>query len=147
MSESLASATDTRCVALVAALKAARHALGWSQADLAKLSGISRVTIGRMEAGMFMPRASTLEQLLKALEASGVAVQLGMPAGGFTLAVDGPALMPQEPGTKTPQAGSASPAQSAQIPEGDRKGTVDHSGGSENGGDQAPSSPHLQATD
>jgi len=84
----------------VAALKAARHALGWSQADLAKLSGISRVTIGRMEAGMFMPRASTLEQLLKALEASGVTVQIGKPAGGFTMAVDGPALQPQQEDNK-----------------------------------------------
>ena len=92
VSENLPEETDTRCIAVVAALKAARHALGWSQSQLAQYSGISRVTLARMEAGMLMPRAATLDTLLQALERVGVIVSVGTPADGFTMAVEGAAL-------------------------------------------------------
>jgi transcriptional regulator with XRE-family HTH domain len=73
---------------LVAALKTARYALGWSQKDLAKASGISKVTIARMEAGMMSPRLDTLSALQLTMERAGASFALNQPAGGFTLRVE-----------------------------------------------------------
>ena len=92
MPEKLPENSDTRCISLVAALKAGRHALGWSQGDLARSSGVSRVTIARMEAGMLKPRPATFDALLQALEASGVRMTMGEPADGFSMVVEGWAL-------------------------------------------------------
>ena len=77
---------------LVAALKTARYALGWSQQDLAAASGLSKVTIARMEAGMMSPRLSTLSALQLAMERAGASFALNEPSGGFTLRVDPKAL-------------------------------------------------------
>lgn len=52
---------------LVDELKAARVAAGLSQDDLASLSGLSRKTINRLEAGAIDPRLSTLEVVARAL--------------------------------------------------------------------------------
>jgi transcriptional regulator with XRE-family HTH domain len=79
-------------VALVAALKTARCALGWNQQDLAAASGVSKVTIARMEAGMMSPRLSTLSALQIAMEGAGARFALNDPPGGFTLRVDPKAL-------------------------------------------------------
>ena len=92
MSVNISDSTDTRCISLVAALKAGRHALGWSQGELANHAGVSRVTIARMEAGMFKPRRATFEALLQAMDVAGVRITLGQPADGFTMAVEGRAL-------------------------------------------------------
>ncbi len=96
MSETLPENADTRRISLVAALKAGRHALGWSQSDLASSSGVSRVTIARMEAGMLTPRPATFDALLKSMEIAGVVVTLGEPADGFSMAVEGRALRQDE---------------------------------------------------
>ena len=44
----------TREERLLLAIRGARVSLGWTQADLAKASGVSEVTIARMETGMII---------------------------------------------------------------------------------------------
>jgi predicted transcriptional regulator len=55
-------------------VKAARALLDWSQADLAKASGVSEPTIWRLEAddGELGGRADTVEKISRALEKAGV---------------------------------------------------------------------------
>jgi transcriptional regulator with XRE-family HTH domain len=55
-------------------VKAARALLDWSQADLAKASGVSEPTIWRLEAadGELGGRADTVEKICRALERAGV---------------------------------------------------------------------------
>lgn len=55
-------------------IKAARALLGWSQADLAKHSGVSEPTIARLEAtdGELGGRATTGLKIKKAIEAAGI---------------------------------------------------------------------------
>lgn len=62
------------CVLTVEQLRAARGLLGWSQAKLAKISGVAISTIKRME-GERGPLRSSAENLVKvreALEQAGV---------------------------------------------------------------------------
>jgi Helix-turn-helix domain len=55
-------------------VKAARALLGWSQADLAKHSGVSVPTIARLESadGELGGRGDTVRKIHSALDASGV---------------------------------------------------------------------------
>jgi len=57
-------------------IKAARTLLGWSQDDLARHSGVSKPTIGRLEsndtADAIGGRQETAEKLVAALERGGV---------------------------------------------------------------------------
>jgi transcriptional regulator with XRE-family HTH domain len=55
-------------------VKAARALLGWSQADLAKHSGVSEPTIARLESadGELGGRGDTVRKIHAALDASGV---------------------------------------------------------------------------
>ena len=57
-------------------IKAARSLLGWSQDDLADASGISKPTIGRLEAtdsnDLIGGRVETGEALVAALEKAGI---------------------------------------------------------------------------
>ena len=55
-------------------VKAARALLGWSQADLAKHSGVSEPTIARLEFadGELGGRGDTVRKIYAALDASGV---------------------------------------------------------------------------
>lgn len=55
-------------------VKAARSLLGWSQADLAEVSGVSEPTIKRLEAGEgeLGGRQDTAAKIQAALEAAGV---------------------------------------------------------------------------
>jgi predicted transcriptional regulator len=55
-------------------IKAARALLGWSQADLAKHSGVSEPTLARLEAegGELGGRESTAEKILDALAKAGI---------------------------------------------------------------------------
>lgn len=92
MSDTITQSSDAHGAALIAALKAARAALGWSQMQLAAASGISKVTIARMESGMMSPRLSTLSALQAAMERSGVRMTLNDPTGGFSLRVEAKAL-------------------------------------------------------
>ena len=106
MSGTIPQASGDGGVVLVAALKTARYALGWSQQDLAAASGLSKVTIARMEAGMMSPRLSTLSALQLAMERAGASFALNEPSGGFTLRVDPKALAtgstPKEKATPAP---------------------------------------------
>jgi transcriptional regulator with XRE-family HTH domain len=53
--------------ALAHQLRARRAARGWSQADLAARSGVSRIHIARIETGIREPTVGVLEKLAKAL--------------------------------------------------------------------------------
>jgi transcriptional regulator with XRE-family HTH domain len=55
-------------------VKAARALLGWSQADLAEWSGISKPTVARLETGEgdLGGYADTRDKILSALKAAGV---------------------------------------------------------------------------
>lgn len=76
----------------VSSIRAARMALGWSQPDLATHSGVSLVTIARLEAGMASPRLSTLSKLKEALTRAGVRIVDDEPPGGYTLSVNAQAV-------------------------------------------------------
>jgi predicted transcriptional regulator len=60
-------------------IKAARALLGWSQDDLARHSGVSEPTIGRLEAegGEIGGRAETEAKIRRALEKAGIVFQNG----------------------------------------------------------------------
>ena len=49
-------------------LRSARLRLGWSQQDLAKAAGITRQTVGGIEASLYAPSASVALRLARALE-------------------------------------------------------------------------------
>jgi transcriptional regulator with XRE-family HTH domain len=55
-------------------IKAARAMLGWSQADLARRSGISEPTVARLESadGELGGRQDTVEKIQRAIETAGV---------------------------------------------------------------------------
>jgi len=53
-------------------IRAARAILGWKQTDLARLSGISEISVKNIERGATDPRSSTLEALEKAFGKAGV---------------------------------------------------------------------------
>ena len=55
-----------------ALLRAARALLGWSQADLAKASMVSRPTIAEIELDKREPQGRTLADIVRALENAGV---------------------------------------------------------------------------
>ena len=95
VSNTLPDGFDALCIKYVAALKAARHALGWSQQDMAQRSGISRVTIARLETGKYWPKASTIDTLLDAVRQAGVRLELERLDGGFLMEVEAQALVPQ----------------------------------------------------
>lgn len=52
--------------------KAARQLIDWTQADLAKASGINRATIERFERGEVTPQRRTLETIADAFERQGI---------------------------------------------------------------------------
>jgi transcriptional regulator with XRE-family HTH domain len=72
---------------VVSAVRAGRLALGWTQGDLATASGVSEVSIARMETSAISPRLGTISKIEGALQVAGVAITLNQPAGGFTLAL------------------------------------------------------------
>lgn len=53
-------------------LRAARVALGWSQADLAERAGVQRLVVARYETGVQVPHPRTMASLVAALRAGGV---------------------------------------------------------------------------
>ena len=111
MSDTLSENSDTQGIALVAGLRSARTALGWSQARLAKAAGVAKVTVARMEAGMMSPRLSTITALQAVMEREGVRLTLNSPPGGFSLTVDGDALRRSSMATPFRPARPAGPAQ------------------------------------
>jgi transcriptional regulator with XRE-family HTH domain len=53
-------------------IRAARALIGWKQADLAKASGVSEISVKNIERGATDPRSSTLEAFQRAFERAGV---------------------------------------------------------------------------
>lgn len=79
-------------IAQMVGLKSARHALGWSQAQLSDRSGISRITIARLESGKYSPKVTTVQALLAAISQGGVELELDHPLGGFQMVVSQQAI-------------------------------------------------------
>jgi len=79
-------------IRIISAIKAARSALGWSQPELARRSGVSVVTIARAESGAISPRISTLLALQKSIEDAGVIIQDNSPINGYTLIIQPEAI-------------------------------------------------------
>lgn len=52
-------------------LRAARKRVGYTQADLSKVSGVSAAEVSRLEAGLRNPRLTTILRLAAALEMEG----------------------------------------------------------------------------
>ena len=52
--------------------RAARGLIDWSQSELAQRAGVGIVTIRQLEAGVHVPRRSTIDVVRRALEAAGV---------------------------------------------------------------------------
>jgi len=93
MSESIDPIPTTREQRLIAGLRAARLALGWTQGELARVAGVGTVTVARMEAGLMSPRLSTLSKLQDALEAAGVQVLPNDPPGGASVLLSPAAIL------------------------------------------------------
>lgn len=53
-------------------MRAARALLGWRQADLAKHSGVSEITIKNVERGATDPRMTTMNAILLAFDEAGI---------------------------------------------------------------------------
>jgi transcriptional regulator with XRE-family HTH domain len=83
--ESISPSLPTQEEMLVAAVRAARLALGWTQGDLATASGISEVSIARLETSAISPRLGTISKVQGALQDAGATININQPAGGFTL--------------------------------------------------------------
>jgi predicted transcriptional regulator len=67
-----ALAPDLAQVITPAQIRAARATLGWHQTELARLSGVSVMTIKKAERGKVDPRVSTLGRLQTAFEQAGI---------------------------------------------------------------------------
>lgn len=66
--------------------------MGWSQAEVAKRSGVARPTVARIEALMMQPRLDTVGKLKKAFLEGGLQILDGQPPGGFSLIISEPVL-------------------------------------------------------
>lgn len=80
---------EAQSLRIITSLKTARTALNWTQQALAAKSGVSQVTIARIETGAMSPRLSTVSKIKAALYDAGVRIVDESPEGGFSLFVDG----------------------------------------------------------
>ncbi|PHP26245.1 helix-turn-helix domain-containing protein [Limimaricola cinnabarinus] len=71
------------------ALRTVRKAKGMTQAELGALSGIRAHHISMIETGTTKPTASTIFELLAALDLDCVLTQRGHPLGGPPLSIEG----------------------------------------------------------
>jgi transcriptional regulator with XRE-family HTH domain len=85
--ESISPALPTQEEMVVSAVRAGRLALGWTQGDLASASGVSEVSIARMETSAISPRLGTISKIQGALQDAGVTININQPPGGFTLSL------------------------------------------------------------
>ena len=53
-------------------IKAGRAMLGWSQAKLAEVAGMTREGVARIEAGKVDPRTSSILRIKNAMESAGL---------------------------------------------------------------------------
>lgn len=67
MSSTLHVVVDSQCRAFAARLQSARQRKGWSQAELARRAGISKLTVGRIERGATSGEFISIVRLLCAL--------------------------------------------------------------------------------
>ena len=84
---SISPAVPTQEQMVVSAIRAGRLALGWTQGDLAGASGVSEVSIARMETSAISPRLGTISKIQGALQDAGVTININQPPGGFTLSL------------------------------------------------------------
>lgn len=68
-------------------IKAGRALLGWSQAELARRSGVARATVARIEALMMLPRLDTVGKLRQAFREGGVLFHDDNTGNGFSITV------------------------------------------------------------
>jgi predicted transcriptional regulator len=61
---------------LAVAIRSIRTGLGWSQADLAVLTSLSKPTIARIESLAISPRGDTIDALLTTFRKAGVDVEI-----------------------------------------------------------------------
>lgn len=87
MAESTFKMSFAQEVLVVSMIRAARSALGWTQPMLAKRAGVSLIALARLESSVTSPRLSTVAKIKAAIEAGGVQIIEGQPAGGYTLQV------------------------------------------------------------
>ena len=73
-----------------------REGLGWSKAELARVSGVPASTIGRIERGEVDPQWGTLQRLFRAMGTS--PEQVGADAGGYVPVAAGVARALLDPG-------------------------------------------------
>jgi DNA-binding XRE family transcriptional regulator len=57
-------------------IRGARSVLGWSQSELARRSGVSRLTVVRIEGHLMQPKLETATRLRHALREGGVAFEV-----------------------------------------------------------------------
>lgn len=84
---SISPAAPTQEQMVVSAIRAGRLALGWTQGDLAGASGVSEVSIARLETSAISPRLGTISKIQGALQDAGVSININQPPGGFTLSL------------------------------------------------------------
>ena len=84
---SISPAAPTQEQMVVSAIRAGRLALGWTQGDLAGASGVSEVSIARMETSAISPRLGTISKIQGALQDAGVTININHPIGGFTISL------------------------------------------------------------
>jgi DNA-binding XRE family transcriptional regulator len=63
---------DTFMIIVMRQIKAGRALLGWRQADLAKKSGVSLISIQKIEVGAVDPKVSTMRKIQIAFEKAGL---------------------------------------------------------------------------
>lgn len=84
------------------ALRDARRAAGLSQGELAARSGLSRMTVQKLEAGAIDPRLSTVEVLLRALGLSLALVPSELEPAVEEFVRGGGRVVGQPPGVSAP---------------------------------------------
>ena len=70
-------------------ITAERNRRGWSRAELGRRSGLNPSTVGQIEAGRFIPYASQLAKLARALELSEAKAHELLRAVGAGASTDG----------------------------------------------------------
>jgi len=61
------------------AIRAARAAAGWSQAEMAERVSASRITILRIESGDTKPRPNLLEKIIEVFKQTGITMNMDGP--------------------------------------------------------------------
>lgn len=87
---------------IIEELESSRKAARLTQADLARRSGVNRMTVGRIEAGLD-PRLSTVQELARAMGMDIMLVPVNLRAEVEGFVRSGGKLVSQPPGTNAPR--------------------------------------------